>query len=311
MKNMLHETLTNNNFVWDKYTISNLENFNVKISNNAIDELKNNRNFLDNLEYSFPILQKEISDFKKKFLIEGIGFFVIDGKCFIDFSEEEMLEIYRIVCKTLGSLYVQNNKNEKLVLVQDQGKSMLTGGRYHQTKEGGSLHTDSPQWEKVPDFIGMYCVRAAKKGGESKFVSAYTVHNKMLKEHKDFLEILYHQFYFDKRGEFELDESPTVFEPIFTYNNGQLKCRYLRNYISDGHKIQNTSLSKEQTKALDLLDEIINEGNLAVSYNLKQNDIIFFNNNRVIHGRTSFEDFEDFKKKRLMIRTWIKDPADN
>ena len=114
MKNMLHETLTDNNFVWDKYTISNLENFNVKISNNAIDELKNNRNFLDNLEYSFPILQKEISDFKKKFLIEGIGFFVIDGKCFIDFSEEEMLEIYRIVCKTLGSYTYKITKMKNL-----------------------------------------------------------------------------------------------------------------------------------------------------------------------------------------------------
>ena len=123
--------------------------------------------------------------------------------------------------------------------------------------------------------------------------------------------MLYEQFHFDKRGEYKSGESPTVFEPIFTYNNGQLKFRYLRNYINDGHKIQNTSLSKEQTEALDILDEIINEGNLAARYNLKQNDIIFFNNNRIVHGRTSFEDFEDFKKKRLMIRTWIKDPADN
>jgi len=35
--------------------------------------------------------------------------------------------------------------------------------------------------------------------------------------------------------------------------------------------------------------------------------MVFFNNNRVIHGRTSFKDAEDFEKKRLMIRTWIKD----
>jgi len=26
-----------------------------------------------------------------------------------------------------------------------------------------------------------------------------------------------------------------------------------------------------------------------------------------MHGRTSFEDFEYVEKKRLMIRTWIKD----
>ena len=304
---MLQKIITDKNFVWDKHTSSKLENFVVKISNNAITELKNNRNFLNNSEHSFSILQKEILDFKKKFLVEGIGLFIIDGKCFTDFSKEELIEIYQNVCRILGTLYVQNDKNQKLVQVQDSGKSMKSGGRYHQTKEGGSYHTDSPQWEKVPDFIGMCCINPAKKGGESKFVSAYSIHNKMLKEHKQFLEMLYQQFHFDKRGEFESKESPTVFEPIFTYNNNQLKCRYLRDYINDGQMIQNTPLSKEQNEALDIFDKIIHDENLVVSYKLRQNEMVFFNNNRVMHGRTSFEDFEGIENKRLMIRTWIKD----
>ena len=304
---MLQKIITDKNFVWDKHTSSKLENFVVKISNNAITELKNNRNFLNNSEHTFSILQKEILDFKKKFLVEGIGFFIIDGKCFTDFSKEELIEIYQNVCRILGTLYVQNDKNQKLVQVQDSGKSMKSGGRYHQTKEGGSYHTDSPQWEKVPDFIGMCCINPAKKGGESKFVSVYSIHNKMLKEHKQFLEMLYQQFHFDKRGEFESKESPTVFEPIFTYNNNQLKCRYLRDYINDGQMIQNTPLSKEQNEALDIFDKIIHDENLVVSYKLRQNEMVFFNNNRVMHGRTSFEDFEGIENKRLMIRTWIKD----
>ena len=304
---MLQKIITDKNFVWDKHTSSKLENFVVKISNNAITELKNNRNFLNNSEHAFSILQKEILDFKKKFLAEGIGFFIIDGKCFTDFSKEELIEIYQNVCRILGTLYVQNDKNQKLVQVQDSGKSMKSGGRYHQTKEGGSYHTDSPQWEKVPDFIGMCCINPAKKGGESKFVSVYSIHNKMLKEHKQFLEMLYQQFHFDKRGEFESKESPTVFEPIFTYNNNQLKCRYLRDYINDGQMIQNTPLSKEQNEALDIFDKIIHDENLVVSYKLRQNEMVFFNNNRVMHGRTAFEDFEGIENKRLMIRTWIKD----
>ena len=304
---MLQKIITDKNFVWDKHTSNKLENFVVKISNNAITELKNNRNFLNNSEHSFSILQKEILDFKKKFLVEGIGLFIIDGKCFTDFSKEELIEIYQNVCRILGTLYVQNDKNQKLVQVQDSGKSMKSGGRYHQTKEGGSYHTDSPQWEKVPDFIGMCCINPAKKGGESKFVSAYSIHNKMLKEHKQFLEMLYQQFHFDKRGEFESKESPTVFEPIFTYNNNQLKCRYLRDYINDGQMIQKTPLSKEQNEALDIFDKIIHDENLVVSYKLRQNEMVFFNNNRVMHGRTSFEDFEGIENKRLMIRTWIKD----
>ena len=306
---MLQKTITDKNFGWDK--ASKLESFVVKISNNAITELKNNRNFLNNSEYTFPILQKEILGFKKKFLVDGIGFFVINSKCFVDFSKEELTEIYENVCKILGTLYIQNDKNQKLVQVQDGGKSMKSGGRYHQTKEGGSYHTDSPQWKKVPDFIGMCCVNQAKKGGESKFVSVYSIHNKMLKEHKSFLEMLYQRFHFDKRGEFEPKESPTIYEPIFTYNNNQLKCRYLRDYINDGQIIQNAPLSKEQNKALDIFDKIIHDENLTVSYKLKQNDMVFFNNNRIMHGRTAFEDFEDVEKKRLMIRTWIKEESNS
>ena len=304
---MLQEIISEKDLVWDKHAGNIAENFFVKISANATNELKNNRNFINNSEETFPILQQEILDFKKKFLIDGIGFFVIDGECFSDFSREETTEIYSKICKTLGTLYVQNIKNERFVAIKDEGKSMMSGGRYHQTKEGGSFHTDSPQWEKVPDFIGLCCINPAKKGGESKFVSAYSIHNEMLKEHKHFLEMLYGQFHFDKRGEYESGESPTVFEPIFTYNGNQLKLRYLRDYINDGQKIQDKPLSKEQNEALDCLDKIIHDENLAVSYELKQYDMVFLNNGRVMHGRTSFEDFEDVEKKRLMIRTWIKD----
>jgi alpha-ketoglutarate-dependent taurine dioxygenase len=193
------------------------------------------------------------------------------------------------------------------VKIQDEGKSMKSGGRYHQTNEGGSFHTDSPQWTRTPDFIGLCCINPAKKGGESKFVSVYKIHNEMLKKHRDGLIHLYKKFHFDKRGEFKSGESPTVFEPIFKYENGQITCRYLRNYIDDGHKNQDSPLTIEQKQVLDYFDEIIHNEDNSVSYDLKQKEIVFFDNNRVIHGRTSFEDFEDFKKRRLMIRSWVKD----
>ena len=170
---------------------------------------------------------------------------------------------------------------------------MKTGGRYHQTREGGSFHTDSPQWTRVPDFIGLCCINPAKKGGESKFVSAYKIHNEMLKTHQDYLSILYEKFHFDKRGEFVDGESPTVFEPIFKFEKNFLKCRYLRNYINDGHKIQKLPLNNKQVEALDYFDEIIHAETNAAEYNLLKKDIVFFNNNRIIHGRTSFEDFDD------------------
>jgi len=309
MSRFLQEIITDENLVWDKSLGNKPENFIVRLASKTIDELKSNRKELKNLdEWSFPELKNEINELKITKILHGVGLVIIDGKCFTDFSDEEVIEIYKNICKTLGTLLTQNIKNEKLVKVQYEEKSMQDGGRYHQSKEGGSFHTDSPHWEHVPDFVGLYCVNPAKKGGESKFVSVYSIHNKMLKEHKHFLEMLYEQFHFDKRrGEYEPGKSLTSVKPIFTYNGNQLKCRYLRDYLNDGHKIQNIPLSKEQNEALDIFDKIIHDENLAITYDLQQNDMVFFNNDRVMHGRTSFEDFEDIEKKRLMVRAWIKD----
>ena len=107
-----------------------------------------------------------------------------------------------------------------------------------------------PHWKDVPDVVGLFCVNQAKKGGESKFVSVYKIHNEMLKMHEEYLFLLYNKFHFDKRGEFEEGESPTVHEPIFEFEDNSLKCRYLRNYIDAGQNIVNQPLSKKYNTIL-------------------------------------------------------------
>ena len=62
---MLQEIISEKNLVWDKYTDNITENFFVKISANVTNELKNNRNLINNSEETLPILQQEILDFKK------------------------------------------------------------------------------------------------------------------------------------------------------------------------------------------------------------------------------------------------------
>ena len=306
MSQRLDKIISSENLAWNKTFESKEEEFFVSIDESIINQLIEKRELLKTIELSnFQFLESIISNFKK-ILTSGSGFIIIDGKCFEKFTKEEVQLIYQIFAKFLGELYVQNIKKEKLVLIKNEGKSMKTGGRYHQTKEGGSYHTDSPQWKNVPDVIGLCCINPAKIGGTSKFVSAYTVHNLFLEKNTELLEILYNKFYFDKRGEIEKDEEPTIFEPIMQFKDNKLFFRYLRNYIDSGHKIQNKQLTQEQEKSLELLDEILSEESIIVSYDLKKFDITFFNNHRVVHGRTSFEDFEEEEKKRLMIRSWIK-----
>ena len=305
---ILQNLISDDSLAWEKSLDQNPDNFLMKLSTHSISELNEKKDIIQTCEINdFPILQNEILELKQRCLIHGIGFFILDGISFANFSDQHVNEIFRIISTSLGQLYVQNIKNEKFVVITDEGKSMKTGGRYHQTKEGGSFHTDSPQWKNVPDFIGLLCIRPAKIGGESKFVSSYTVHNQLIKLNPNFLQSLYKNFHFDKRNEFKKNESPTTFEPIFRYENNELKFRYLRNYIDDGQKLVNQPLTNEQNEILDELDKIIHDEKFAVSYNLHKFDMTFFNNHRIIHGRTSFEDFTDYDKKRYMVRAWIKD----
>ena len=307
MKEILDKIITDVHLIWDKTLMNKKQKFVADLSPGTVDELIKRRNELDNLnENDLLLLKNEILEFKKK-ILDGFGLFIINGACLKDFSLKEKISIYTLIAEILGELIIQNIKQEKIVEIKDVGKSMQTGGRYHETKEGGSHHTDSPQWKDVPDYLGLFCVHNAKKGGTNLFLSAYTIHNRILKGRKDLLNILYEKFHFDKRGEFKEGESSTVFEPIFKFKDGKLYFRYLRNYIDAGHDIQNQPLSESQKEALTYLDNSMLEEDMIMSYDLKPDDMVFSDNHWIVHGRTAFEDYDDPNLKRLMLRTWIKD----
>ena len=308
MNETLDKIITDEHLAWDKTLSDKREQFVVHLDSEIIQELIERRNELDSINKNdLPLFKKKILNFRNERLLDGVGLFVIDGICMESFSVKEKTSIYTLASKILGELIIQNIKQEKIIEIKDVGKSMKTGGRYHETKEGGSHHTDSPQWKNVPDYLGLFCVHNAKKGGTNLFLSAYTIHNRILQERKDLLDIFYEKFYFDKRGEFKDGESPTVFQPIFELKNKKLFFRYLRNYIDAGHDIQNQPLSQPQKDALTYLDNLMHMEDITLKYDLKPGDMVFSDNHRVVHGRTSFEDYDDENLKRFVLRTWIKD----
>lgn len=308
MNETLDKIITDEHLAWDKTLIDKKQQFVVNLNSEAINDLVNKKNELEKIsENDLPHLTSNILRLRKEMLIDGVGLFLINGICLENFSMKEKISIYTLITKILGKLIIQNIKQEKIVEIKDVGKSMKTGGRYHETKEGGSHHTDSPQWKDVPDYLSLFCVHNAKKGGTNLFLSAYTIHNRILQERKDLLDIFYEKFYFDKRGEFKDGESPTVFQPIFELKNKKLFFRYLRNYIDAGHDIQNQPLSQPQKDALAYLDNLMRRDEMIMRYDLKPGDMVFSDNHRIIHGRTPFEDYDDQNLKRLMLRTWIRD----
>ena len=308
MKETLDKIITDKHLAWNKTLMDKKQQFVVELSSEIIEEIIKRRNELDKLnENDLPLLKNKILDFRREILLDGVGLFIINGVCLKNFSLKEKISIYTLIAKILGELIIQNIRQEKIVEIKDVGKSMKTGGRYHETREGGSHHTDSPQWKEVPDYLSLFCVHNAKKGGTNLFLSAYTIHNKIVKEKNELLHIFYEKFHFDKRGEFKDGESPTVFEPIFEFKDKRLYFRYLRDYIDAGHDIQNEPLSQSQKDALTYLDNLMRRDEMIMRYDLKPGDMVFSDNHWIVHGRTPFEDSDDQNLKRLMLRTWIRD----
>ena len=313
MSKILETLVIDKKKTWTKNLSSDSNEFLVDLDDNVIGELLQKRDLLDqhNIQH-FTHLKTQIQHIKQDILIQGCGFCVINGTNFTAFDKHELSNIHILISKIFGELLIQNKHGEQTVEVKDLGKTLSTGGRYHHTKEGGSYHTDGCHiFENPPDYVGLLCLNPAKNGGVSKFISAYTIHNK-LQEDKNLLRILYEKFYMDKRNENQADEIPTQFVPIFTYNNGKLNCRCCqRELIDSGHEKMNKPLTEYQKNALDNLDKLLANENLAVSYLLKKGDMMYSNNKWLIHDRTDFEDSDDENLKRFLLRTWIREKDNN
>jgi len=305
---MLEEIIVDKNKAWGRELEKDEDKFLVDVSDEVINEIRSKKMEIHSEnESDFPILTNQIKIFKRDILINGCGFFVINGSKFSEFSYDEMNSILKIISKIIGELLEQNKDHEKVVEIKDLGKTMKAGSRYHHTKEGGSYHTDGCHiYHNFPHYVGLVCINPAKSGGESKFASSYTLHNQLLEE-KNLLKILYEKFHIDKRNENEINESPTQYEPIFQYENNNLVFRYQRELIEAGYKKMNQSLTNIQKDALNALDRALANENFAVAYLMNPYDMMFSNNKWLIHDRNGFEDFDEENKKRVLLRTWIRE----
>ena len=305
---ILEKTILDSDMCWDNTLENSPEKFSVVLNSKSLDELLINRGKIPNEDPNdFKFLKEYVENLKNKILISGCGFFVINGHELSNLSLDEKRSIYTIISKIIGELLEQNKDHEKVVVIKDLGKTMKTGGRYHQTKEGGSYHTDGSHiFKNPPDYVGLLCINPAKSGGVSKFMSAYTIHNKLLKKQK-LQKILYEKFHHDKKNEGVGEEDATRFEPIFQFVNNELKFKYQRELIFTGHEKAKQPLTQIQIQAIKFLEEILSNSDQVMAYTLKSGDMMFSNNRWLIHDRTLFEDFEDKKLKRLLLRTWIRE----
>lgn len=230
-------------------------------------------------------------------LENGLGFLLLRGLPIERYTEAELQAIYYGIGLHLGTPVCQNPRGDLLGGVMAVGDIHDKNTRVYETNLYLPYHSDPS------DVVGLLCVRQAREGGLSSLISVAAIYNRILADHPEYLGLYYRSWYFS-----HLCEPLPSLSPIFSFHQGKLSCRYLRQYIELGHEIRQLPLSTVEVEALDLFDSIMQDPAMRVDMMLEPGDIQFANNYAVLHSRTAFVDHEAEPLRRKLLRLWLKMP---
>ena len=254
-------------------------------------------------QFPLPKLAAKLDEIPDR-LENGLGVVLIRGLPRGRYTTRECELIYWGIGAHLGTPVSQNTRGHLLGHVRDEGRVMEDpNARAYQTRAKMDFHSD-----QLPvDALGLFCVRTAKSGGASALTSVDAVHNAILEERPDLLEVLYQPFNIDWRGEEPAGEQPWYRCPMFSYAGGKVTSRitsraYFNGVVRFGKELGLTDIQRE---ALDFVQEVANREALRLRMHFQEGDMQFINNHAVLHAREAYEDHEDPEMKRHLLRMWI------
>jgi alpha-ketoglutarate-dependent taurine dioxygenase len=263
-----------------------------------------------------PRLQAEVESIRDQ-VDNGIGFVVFPAWEGMDVHQSRVASW--LVDNAFGECRVQDDKGTRLIEIfnKDDGLSMKTGARYHDTREGNSPHTDGPQVLEDPDYLCLRCVNDALIGGENILVTADSMYNWMLDNAPGVLETLGNDFIFHARGVPQVDGRAYFKKPVFEMDEVGLRMRFLDHYMKGGHKIADQPMTPDQSHALYVVNSLFEQSDLQFKARLAPGQQVVFANKRMLHARTEFADRSPATEvydhaslanlssaNRLMDRTW-------
>ena len=257
-------------------------------------------------DFPLPHFEKSLGAIRDE-VENGRGFVLMRGLPRDRYSDEDCELVYWGLASHLGTPVSQNARGHLLGHVRDEGRVKSDpNARLYQTRERMDFHTDV-----LPvDVLALFCLRGAKSGGESKVVSALTIHNVLRAERPHLLDALYGDFHLDWRGEEPAGEQPFFTIPMFSERDGLVTARlvsilYYKSAARFGAQYAPTPL---QLEALEAVQEIANRPELMLSMDFQPGDIQLLNNHTTMHARTAFEDYDEPAKQRHLLRMWIAVP---
>ncbi|TDB89659.1 hypothetical protein E1264_07695 [Actinomadura sp. KC216] len=239
-------------------------------------------------------------------LENGIGYAVLRGlpvgtRC----TPEQASRIHWTVAQGLGEIVPQNRDGDLVRVLEDAHHPAQRGGTYA-SKAGAPFHTDPT------DVVSYLCLAPARSGGARVVASAATVYNALVREHPEWLDLVYREYATDWEGEQPDGEPGWSPRPIFSSAGGVLTCSLATRRIVSAMRFEDVPrLGAEEMTCLMYLDSLLRRPGTAVHVDLRAGDMEFVNNHAVIHSRTGFvDDPSDPDHQRRLHRLWISRGAE-
>lgn len=255
-------------------------------------------------QFPLPRLSAKLADIDKQ-IRHGRGFVVIRGLPLNKYDNEQTRTLYWGLGAHLGQIISHNVKGDTMAPVTDLAlKNDDPNRRNNTTNQILDPHTD------LADVVMLLCIEKAKEGGISSLSSSVAIHNEILKNHPEYLEVLYDGFYHDYRGYGPSGDPNEVTEtriPVFEYNNGRVNCAFAKKIIETGAQKHGVPLTALQQAAIDYVHELAIREDMRIDMQLEPGDIQIINNYMTLHARTNYIDYDD-GRKRYLLRMWVNLP---
>jgi hypothetical protein len=229
----------------------------------------------------------------------GHGFVVVEGLPVGDITEAETELVYWAVGLQFGTPVTQSIAGDFMGHVRrTPGASHYRG---YTSGDALGFHSD------FTPMAGLLTRRTARAGGTSVLVSSATVHDRMLERDPKLVAVLYDEIAIGRLREQHEGEPSYVMQPVFAVENGMFGAFYNRAMINQAQELDAApKLTSAQLAAIEMLEEVSNDPSLRFQHLLEVGDLLFIENNRVLHGRSDFEDHDEPDQRRHLLRLWLR-----
>lgn len=263
----------------------------------AADSLRRSKLSLDDAtpaDFHLPRLAPLLADVAEE-LKRGRGFVLLRGLPAADYAADVLGTIFYGIGTCLGTCVSQSAAGDRLGHVVDRGSR----DRYYTAGGPIEFHVDPV------DVVGLLCLRPARVGGQSRIVSSAAVHNIILEERPDLLEVLYRGFHCSRKGHGQPTTDWRV--PVFAQGAGGLESYLLPLTILQAEK-DGYALGETEREALAFVQAVAGRPGVCLDMDFRPGDIQFLSNRVIFHARTDYEDSPDPAERRHLLRLWLMMP---